>query len=61
MTDTSGNEGSAGFLIADEARVLDALDGLTRRIHAAHGPDLRVVGILRRGAPLAREIGLRLG
>lgn len=65
MSQTS-NDGSstsrsgAGFLIADEDRVLGALDGLTRQIHATLGPDLRIVGILRRGAPLAREIGRRL-
>lgn len=60
MSDNSGAGASTGFLIADEARVLGALDGLTRRIHATLGPDFRIVGILRRGAPLGREIGRRL-
>lgn len=60
MSETSDAAASTGFLVADEARVLTALDSLTRRIHATLGPDLRVVGILRRGAPLAREIGRRL-
>lgn len=61
MSDTSDAGPSAGFLIADETRVLTALDGLARRIHAILGPDVHVVGILRRGAPLARELGRRLG
>ena len=49
-----------GFLIADAARVSSLLDAMARRIHAELGPEARVVGILRRGAPLARELGDRL-
>ena len=52
--------GSEGFRIADAARVSSLLDGLARRIHGALGAEAHVVGILRRGAPLAREIGDRL-
>lgn len=48
------------FLIADDTRVAATLDGLARRIHASLGSEVQVVGILRRGAPLAREIGERL-
>lgn len=51
---------SPGFLIADETRVGSALDLLARRVHAELGGDVRVVGILRRGAPLARALGRRL-
>lgn len=50
-----------GFLIADRDRIDRALDGLARRIHGALGADFRVVGILRRGLPLARALAARLG
>lgn len=50
-----------GFHMADEARVSSELDRLAARIHAVVGPDAHVVGILRRGAPLAERIGGRLG
>lgn len=58
--DGTGAEESPGFLIADEERVSAALDRLARRIHAVLGAEVRVVGILRRGAPLAEEIARRL-
>lgn len=51
---------SNGFLVASEERVFDALDDLARRVHAVLGDDVRIVGILRRGAPVAEEIGRRL-
>lgn len=53
--------GSPGFLVADRERVGLLLDGLARRVHAALGTDVRVVGVLRRGVPLARELARRLG
>lgn len=52
---------SSGFAIADAERTGRLLDGLARRIHAELGPEVRVVGVLRRGAPIAREIARRLG
>lgn len=61
--ETSGSSpasASAGFLIADETRVGSALDLLARRVDAELGGDVCVVGILRRGAPLARALGRRL-
>lgn len=50
----------AGFLIADEARIENVLDRLARRIHAELGADVRIVGILRRGAPISEALGRRL-
>ena len=49
-----------GFRVADEDRVARTLDRLARRIHAELGRGLRLVGVLRRGAPLARELARRL-
>lgn len=49
-----------GFVIADEDRIGAVLDDMTRRIHAALEPDVRLVGILRRGVPLARALAGRL-
>jgi pyrimidine operon attenuation protein / uracil phosphoribosyltransferase len=51
----------SGFLVADEARIERVLDDLARRIHAVHGPELRVVGIRRRGVPVAEVLARRLG
>lgn len=51
---------SRGFRIADAQRLGRLLDRLSRRIHGELGPSVRLVGILRRGAPLARELGRRL-
>lgn len=55
-----GTGRSPGFLLADAARVGAALDLLARRIHAELGAGVRVVGILRRGVPLAQELARRL-
>ena len=53
---------SGGLRIADAARVETLLDTLAGRIRAELEPcDLTLVGLLRRGAPLARRIGRRLG
>lgn len=49
-----------GFLIADRDRIDGALGEMARRIHGSTGSDLRVVGILRRGVPLARALAKRL-
>lgn len=51
---------SPGFLIADADRIESILDGLARRIHAELDPAVRLVGILRRGEPVARELADRL-
>lgn len=49
-----------GFLIADEAQIDEVLGLLARRIHAELASDVGVIGILRRGAPLAEALGERL-
>jgi pyrimidine operon attenuation protein/uracil phosphoribosyltransferase len=49
------------FRIADQARVEEMLDALARRIHAALGDGIKVLGIRRRGVPLAGELTRRLG
>ena len=49
-----------GFVIADRERIDGALDGLARRIHGRLDGDFQLVGILRRGLPLARALGERL-
>jgi len=49
-----------GFVIADRDRIDRTLDGLARRIHGTLGGEYRVVGILRRGLPLARALAERL-
>ncbi|MEX2530230.1 MAG: phosphoribosyltransferase family protein [Gemmatimonadota bacterium] len=51
---------SPGFQIADRERVHRVLGRMARRVHAELGPDIRLVGILRRGAPIARELAGRL-
>lgn len=51
----------SGFRVADAGRVARVLDRLARRIHAELGAGIHIVGILRRGEPLARELGRRLG
>lgn len=50
-----------GFEIADRERIDEALDRLARRIHGTLGGDFRVVGVLRRGLPLARALAERIG
>lgn len=49
-----------GFEIADRERIDRALDRLARRIHGTLDPEFRVVGILRRGLPLAHALAERL-
>ncbi len=52
--------GDGSFAIADRARVEALLDGLARRLHAELGDDLVLLGVRRRGAPLARALASRL-
>lgn len=49
-----------GFVIADRERIDRALDDMARRVHATLPVDFHLVGILRRGLPLARALGERL-
>lgn len=49
-----------GFLIADAERVSVVLDDLARRLHARLGDDFALVGIRRRGVPLAEALQERL-
>ncbi|MDX1647973.1 MAG: phosphoribosyltransferase family protein [Longimicrobiales bacterium] len=49
-----------GFLIADAGRIASVLDRLARRVHATLGSELRLIGIQRRGDPLARRLAERL-
>ncbi|MFP3949403.1 MAG: phosphoribosyltransferase family protein [Longimicrobiales bacterium] len=59
MGDDAVSDGK-GFVIADRERIEGALDDLARRIHGALGVDFHLVGILRRGLPLAQALGERL-
>lgn len=49
-----------GFLIADRERVEAILDELARQLHARLGHDFALVGIRRRGVPLAEALRDRL-
>lgn len=49
-----------GFLIADRGRIERELDDMAHRIHGTLDPGFLVVGILRRGVPLARALAERL-
>jgi pyrimidine operon attenuation protein/uracil phosphoribosyltransferase len=53
-------EASHSFLIADRARFEALLNGLARRLYAELGGDVVLVGIRRRGAPLAVSLAGRL-
>ena len=48
------------FEVADRARVEALLDEMARRLHAGLGERFVLVGLLRRGAPLARQLAQRL-
>ena len=55
-----GKEGSGDFLVADRLRVDATLDAMAARLHARLGSAVALVGIRRRGVPLAEELGRRL-
>lgn len=49
------------YCVADEARFDRLLDGMARRIAALGEDDLRLLGVRRRGVPLAERLADRLG
>lgn len=49
-----------GFCIADEQRVQDLLDQLSDELIAEVGANIQLVGIERRGVPLARKLADRI-
>lgn len=55
-----GKEGSDDFLVADRLRVDATLDAMAARLHARLGSEVALVGIRRRGVPLAEELGRRM-
>ena len=48
------------FRVADHVLVDETLARLARQVHAALGPRLRIMGIRRRGVPLARRLAKHL-
>jgi pyrimidine operon attenuation protein/uracil phosphoribosyltransferase len=48
-----------GFRLLGTDAVEDALDRITAAIHAQLGPDVVLIGIRRRGAPLAEQLAER--
>lgn len=51
---------SGSFLIADRVRFDAVLDAMAARLHGRMGPRISLVGIRRRGTPLAAELARRL-
>lgn len=47
------------FVVADRVRLDSILDSMARRLHAGMGREVSLVGIRRRGAPLAEELARR--
>lgn len=56
----TGEPAQGSFVVADRSRVDATLDSMAARLHARMGSDVSLVGIRRRGAPLAEELAWRL-